>query len=88
MNELSNKIRKLIADEQGIDQSRIVDDTELQFDLGMNSLDTLELIVLIEQTLGISIGDEDAEKVKTFKELITLIEETEYAKESLKGFPQ
>lgn len=68
------KVKKIIADEKGIDITKITPETNLQVDLGVDSLDAVELVMAIEDEFEIIIQDEKAGDVKTVKELINLIE--------------
>ena len=60
MDELFEKIQKLIAEKLDIDASKITLDSSFRGDLGADSLDTYELVYAIEEELGVSIPDEKA----------------------------
>ena len=60
MDELFEKIQKLIADKLEIDEGKITLDSSFRNDLGADSLDTYELVYAIEEELGVSIPDEKA----------------------------
>ena len=68
MDELFDKIQKMIADKLEIDPSKITMDSSFRNDLGADSLDTYELVYAIEEELGISIPDEKANEFETVRD--------------------
>ncbi|MCH5293721.1 MAG: acyl carrier protein [Treponema sp.] len=68
MDELFEKIQKLIADKLEIDESKIALDSSFRNDLGADSLDTYELVYAIEEELGVSIPDEKANEFETVRD--------------------
>ena len=69
---MEDRIREMIKNQLGIeltDESRMVDD------LGMDSLDVVELVIAFEEEFGVEISDEDAEKWKTVGDVIKYLEE-------------
>jgi acyl carrier protein len=73
MDELFEKMKKLIADRLEIDESKITLDSSFRQDLGADSLDTYELVYAIEEELGISIPDEKANEFETVKDALEYI---------------
>lgn len=73
MDELFNKIQKLIADKLEIDESKITLDSSFRGDLGADSLDTYELVYAIEEELGVSIPDEKANEFETVRDAYNFI---------------
>jgi acyl carrier protein len=65
MDELFEKIKKLIADKLEIEESKIALESSFRQDLGADSLDTYELVYAIEEEMGISIPDEKANEFET-----------------------
>ena len=65
MDELFDKIQKLIAEKLEIDESKITLDSSFRGDLGADSLDTYELVYAIEESLGVSIPDDKANEFET-----------------------
>lgn len=63
--DLMDQVKKLIVEQLGVDESQITPDAHFIDDLGADSLDTVELILSLEETFNISIPDEDAEKLET-----------------------
>ena len=73
MDELFNKIQKLIAEKLEIDESKITLDSSFRGDLGADSLDTYELVYAIEENLGVSIPDEKANEFETVRDAYDFI---------------
>jgi len=63
--ESMDKIKKIIVDQLGVDESKITEDSSFVDDLGADSLDIVELIMAFEEEFDLEIPDEDAEKIKT-----------------------
>ena len=73
MDEMFEKIQKLIADKLEIDESKITLDSSFRNDLGADSLDTYELVYAIEEELGVSIPDERANEFETVRDAYDFI---------------
>ncbi|MBQ1629111.1 MAG: acyl carrier protein [Treponema sp.] len=73
MDELFEKIQKLIAEKLDIDASKITLDSSFRGDLGADSLDTYELVYAIEEELGVSIPDEKANEFETVRDAYDFI---------------
>ena len=69
-----DKIKSIVADQLGVDESQVTEDASFVDDLGADSLDTVELIMAFEEEFDIEIPDEDAQKIKTVKDVIEYIE--------------
>jgi len=63
--ESMDKIKKIIVDQLGVDESKIMEDSSFVDDLGADSLDIVELIMAFEEEFDMEIPDEEAEKIKT-----------------------
>lgn len=74
MSEVSSKVTEIIVDKLGVDAAEVVPAASFTNDLGADSLDTVELIMEFEKEFGISIPDEDAEKITTVGDAINYIE--------------
>jgi acyl carrier protein len=68
------KVKKIIVDRLGVDDSEVTPEASFVDDLGADSLDTLELVMALEEEFGIEIPDEDAEKMATVKDAIVYID--------------
>lgn len=75
MNELES-LKKNIVDILNVDPGELMDDTTFLGDLGADSLDIYQIIMGVEEDLGISLETEDIESIITFKEALDLIERT------------
>lgn len=73
-NDTYNKIIDLIAQELSIDKKRINEQSTLA-SLGADSLDIVEIIMKLEEQFGLEIKDEDAEKMKTVKDVVDYVHE-------------
>ncbi len=61
----NDKVKNIIVDKLGVDESRVVPEASFLDDLGADSLDTVELIMEFEEEFDLEIPDEDAEKITT-----------------------
>ena len=68
------KVKKIIAEQLGIDESEIKEDSSFIDDLGADSLDTVELIMALEEEYDIEIPDEEAEKLQTVGDVLKYID--------------
>ncbi|MGB6369954.1 MAG: acyl carrier protein [Atribacterota bacterium] len=68
--ESMDRIKKIIVDQLGVDESKITENSSFVDDLGADSLDIVELIMAFEEEFDIEIPDEDAEKMKTVGDAI------------------
>ncbi|MCK4578758.1 MAG: acyl carrier protein [Candidatus Marinimicrobia bacterium] len=74
MSNTSAKISDLIADKLGVDPAKITEEAKFVEDLGADSLDTVELIMQLEDEFSLEIPDEDAEKLLTVGAVIEYID--------------
>ena len=75
MSEIASKEQKIIVDKLGVEESEVVATASFTNDLGADSLDTVELIMEFEKEFGISIPDDQAEKIATVGDAVSYIEE-------------
>ena len=73
MDNISNKVKQVIADHLGTVKD-ITEDSNIVNDLGADSLDTIELVMALEEEFGFEITDSDAEKITTVGDAIKFIE--------------
>ena len=71
----ADRIRAIIAEQLGVKQEEVADQAKFIEDLGADSLDTVELVMALEEEFGIEIPDEDAEKMVSVGDAIKYIEE-------------
>ncbi|MBF6594211.1 MAG: acyl carrier protein [Thermaceae bacterium] len=67
-------VKEVIVDKLGVDESKVVPEARFIEDLGADSLDTVELIMGLEDKFGLEISDEDAEKIRTVQDAISFIQ--------------
>ena len=68
------QVRKLLAHQFEVDENTITMDTNIADDLGADSLDVVEMLMAIEDNLGVIISDDDAVKLKTVRDVADYIE--------------
>ncbi len=69
------RIKSIIVDQLGVDEAEVLPEAHFIDDLGADSLDTVELVMALEEEFGIEISDEDAEKIQTVGDAVKYIEE-------------
>lgn len=74
MSDIENRVKDIIVDKLTADEAEVTPAAEFSKDLGADSLDTVELIMEFEKEFGISIPDEDAEKITTVGDAVAYIE--------------
>ncbi|WP_455591270.1 acyl carrier protein [Bacteroides sp.] len=74
MSEIASRVKAIIVDKLGVEESEVTETASFTNDLGADSLDTVELIMEFEKEFGISIPDDQAEKIATVKDAVTYIE--------------
>ena len=74
MAEVTQKVKAIIAEQLGVKIEEVTDTASFVDDLGADSLDTVELVMALEEEFGIEIPDEDAEKMTNVGEAIRYIE--------------
>jgi acyl carrier protein len=72
--ETEERLRKIIAEQLGVDESLIVPSASFAKDLNADSLDLVELIMSIEEEFGIEISDENAEKIETVADALMYLD--------------
>ena len=82
-----DKIKSIVVDQLGVDEDQVTEDASFVDDLGADSLDTVELIMAFEEEFDIEIPDEDAQKIKTVKDVMEYIEAKQQNKTFLGVLP-
>ncbi len=72
--DVSSKVKKIVADHLGIDESKVTEESSFIDDLGADSLDTVELVMAFEEEFGSEISDSEAEKILTVGDAVKFIE--------------
>ncbi len=73
MSGIEDKVRKIIVEQLGVEESQVKDDASFVEDLGADSLDTVELVMTLEEEFECEIPDEEAEKITTVKQAIDYV---------------
>ncbi|NPA15001.1 MAG: acyl carrier protein [Deferribacteres bacterium] len=73
VKEIEAKIKEIIVEQLNVDESEVTPEASFIDDLGADSLDTVELVMAIEEAFDIEIPDEDAEKIRTVKDAIDYV---------------
>ncbi|MEX0830449.1 MAG: acyl carrier protein [Nitrospirales bacterium] len=72
---VEERIKKIIAEQLGVEEDDVVPDAKFVEDLGADSLDTVELVMALEEEFEIEIPDEDAEKIQTVSAAVDFIKD-------------
>lgn len=72
---VEDRIKKIIVEQLGVEEDDVVPEAKFVEDLGADSLDTVELVMALEEEFEIEIPDEDAEKIQTVSAAIEFIKE-------------
>jgi acyl carrier protein len=73
--DVAEKVKKIIVEQLGVEESEVKPDASFIEDLGADSLDTVELIMVLEETFEVEIPDEDAEKIVHVKDAVQYIKD-------------
>ena len=73
MSDVADRVKKIVLEHLGVEESKVVESASFIDDLGADSLDTVELVMAFEEEFGCEIPDEDAEKFQTIKDAIDFI---------------
>jgi acyl carrier protein len=74
MSDVAERVRKIVVEHLGVDESKVTENASFIDDLGADSLDTVELVMAFEEEFGCEIPDDAAEKIATVKDAISFIE--------------
>jgi len=75
MATVDERVKKIIAEQLGVEEDEVTSEASFVEDLGADSLDTVELVMALEEEFGIEIPDEDAEKILTVGKALDYIKE-------------
>lgn len=74
MSEIASRVKAIIVDKLSVEETEVTNSASFTNDLGADSLDTVELIMEFEKEFGISIPDDQAEKIATVGDAIAYVE--------------
>ena len=74
MSSVQERVKKIVIEQLGVKEEEVTDEASFVDDLGADSLDTVELVMALEEEFKTEIPDEEAEKITTVKEAIDYIE--------------
>src|SRR5690348_14287304 len=79
MSEIADKVKKIVVEHLGVEESKVTPEASFIDDLGADSLDTVELVMAFEEAFGVEIPEDAAEKISTVKDAIEYIEKQKAA---------
>lgn len=74
MSDIASKVKQIIIDKLGVDESEVTNEASFTNDLGADSLDTVELIMEFEKEFDVTIPDEEAENIQTVGQAVDYLE--------------
>ncbi len=75
MNTIEDSVKSIISEQLGIKKDKLINNASFIDDLGADSLDTVELVMALEEKFNIDISDEDAKKITTVQSTINFIKD-------------
>ena len=73
-DDIASKVKEITSEQLGVDESQITPEAKFVDDLGADSLDTVELVMALEEEFDLEISDEEAEKLTTVNRVVSHIE--------------
>jgi len=75
MASIAERVKQIVAEQLGVDDDQVTNEASFMEDLGADSLDTVELVMALEEEFDIEISDEDAEKIQNVQDAVDYITE-------------
>ena len=75
MSSIEQQVKAIVAEQLGVKEEEVTNDASFVDDLGADSLDTVELVMALEEEFGIEVPDEQAEKLQSVGDVIKYVEE-------------
>ena len=79
MSDISARVKKIVVEHLGVEESKVTDAASFIDDLGADSLDTVELVMAFEEEFGVEIPDDAAEKIRTVGDAVSFINQNAQA---------
>jgi len=73
MSDIADRVKKIVVEHLGVEESKVVESASFIDDLGADSLDTVELVMAFEEEFGCEIPDDAAEKIQSVKDAVDLV---------------
>jgi acyl carrier protein len=73
MASIEERVKQIVAEQLGVDEDQVTAEAAFMDDLGADSLDTVELVMALEEEFDVEISDEDAEKIQKVKDAVDYI---------------
>ena len=74
MSDISDRVKAIVVEHLGVEDSKVIDGASFIDDLGADSLDTVELVMEFEEEFEVEIPDDAAEKIQTVKDAVDFLE--------------
>jgi acyl carrier protein len=75
MSTIEKRVKEIVAEQLGVDETQVTNEASFMDDLGADSLDTVELVMALEEEFDIEISDENAEKIQTVQDAVDYLTE-------------
>ena len=75
MSDIAKRVKEIVAEQLGVEEALVVPEASFMDDLGADSLDTVELVMALEEEFDIEIPDEDAEKISTVGDAVRYLQQ-------------
>jgi acyl carrier protein len=79
MSDISDRVKKIVVEHLGVEESKVTPEASFIDDLGADSLDTVELVMAFEEAFGVEIPEDAAEKISTVRDAVDYIEKQKAA---------
>lgn len=79
MSDVATRVKKIVVEHLSVDESKVTENSSFIDDLGADSLDTVELVMALEEEFRCEIPDDKAEKIQTVRDAVAYIEEQKSA---------